>query len=496
MQNLKEIEAITWDEFKAEAKLTPERMETLSEDKLKMLMEYKFELEERQKNYGILYYRPQDYQKKFHASNKKVRLVLGGNQTGKTESGVAEDVRIALGIDPYEKIRVPNRMRICANDLDKGIGEVIMPKLDKLLPPSCIRKISKYSGGQWKKVVLENGSSIELLSYEQEDKMYEGWTGDYVHFDEPPPQSKFVSSMRGLMRYAGKVAITATPLNEPWIYDEIYLKGIKGEDSGIDVFEFSLYDNKYLTDYERDEFIKVIPEEEREARVFGRFKHLSGLVYKEFGISHLVDSFEIPKDWVRICAMDYHSRKACAVVWIAISEDDTAYVYDELQTQGTISQISEKIVAKEQEQKGTVNFRFIDSISATPDRISGNNAQREFLHEGKRLGWNLNFRSSTKNWVLGKNAVSEYLMIINGKAGIYFFKDKCRLLIDSMGKYVWQDANVSQGVVDKVKKVWDDFPDALRYGLVNRIKYSYVHNTKAEVVQNNLNSTTGYSLGA
>ena len=49
MQNLKEIESITWDEFKVEAKLTPERMETLSEDKLKMLMEYKFELEERQR---------------------------------------------------------------------------------------------------------------------------------------------------------------------------------------------------------------------------------------------------------------------------------------------------------------------------------------------------------------------------------------------------------------------------------------------------------------
>jgi len=494
--NVKNIEAVTYEDFVSQNNID---LEALSVKQLNELLNYKYELEDRQRNFGILYYKPQEYQEAFHKSNKKIRLVVGGNQTGKTEVGVAEDIRLALGIDPHGKFKesdYPLKIRVCATDLNFGIGNVIMPKFEKLLPMSEVKKIEKYSTGQWRKIFFHNGSTIEFLSYEQDTTFYEGWTGHHVHFDEPPPHDKYVATIRGLMRYNGTVAITATPLNEPWIYDEIYLKCAQGSKE-IDVFEFSLFDNKYLTEEAKQSFIEKIPEEERDARVSGKFKHLTGVIYKEFGEIHRVDSFKIPENWLRICAMDYHPRKACVIVWVAIDEKDTAYVYDELASQGTIAQISEKIAAKEQEHGGRVRFRFIDSISATPDRISGKCPQREFAAEGNKLNHPLLFRSSVKSWVLGKNAVSEYMKIVNDVPAIYFFRDKCPKLIESLTKYTWATANTNEANSDRPRKLYDDFPDALRYALVLKIKYIApdINPALADYESENRSGQTGYNLG-
>ncbi|MDR3111785.1 MAG: terminase family protein [Elusimicrobiota bacterium] len=495
---LRGIDPIRFEEFVEENDI---KIRYLSDKQLRMLCSFKLELEERERRFGVLYYRPQEYQKDFHVSNKKIRLVLGGNQTGKTEVGVVEDLRVALQIDPYNKfVQWGNaggiRLRVVAIDLAKGIGEVIMPKMQKLAPMSEVRRIDKYSQGYWRKIEFKNGSTIEFMSYEQNDDTFEGWTGHFVHFDEPPPRAKYVATMRGLMRWEGRVIITATPLNEPWVYDEIYLRGLQGDDE-IDVFGFSLYDNAYLNDKARESFIKTIPEDEREARVYGKFKHLTGLVYKEFGQEHLIDSFEVPSNWTRICAMDYHSRKSCAIVWVAIDEHNKAYVYDELETQGTIREIAEKIAAKEQESKGKIRYRFIDNLSATPDRVSGTSPQREFVKIGNEIKHPLLFRNSTKNWIMGKNAISDFLSIVDGKPNLYFFKDKCPILIKCMTMYTWAVANTKEAQQEKPRKLYDDFPDALRYALV--LKPKYYSEERAQQIEYEMRNTeygvTGYNLG-
>jgi phage terminase large subunit-like protein len=515
--DLKKIDAITFDEFltrlinklsaverkylKLEG-LTLEQskkvfLERLDNEQLNGLLRYKRELEDLEQDYGILYYKPQHYQEKFHKSLKKTRLVLGGNQTGKTEVGVAEDLRIALGIDPYKHIpdeMYPLRMRVCCSDLSKGLNEVVIPKFKKMIPMSEVKRIQKYPQGYWQKVEFVNGTTIEFLSYEQDTKLYEGWTGHVVHFDEPPPYDKYVATMRGLMRFSGISFITATPLSEPWIYDEIYLRALNGDDK-TDLFCFSLMDNKYLSKDEIEEFIRIIPDDEKEARIYGKFKHLTGLVYKEFSAEHCIDSFEIPKDWTVICACDYHPRKACCFLWVAIDKYDRAYVIDEMLVQGTIKSISEKIVLKEQNMP-RVRYRFIDSISATPDRISGTCAQREIAREGNLLGHPLTFRASTKNFVIGKNAVSEYLKFADGKPGIYFFKDKCPKLIESMGRYTWAGANTEAGQNERPRKMYDDMPDCLRYALVLRPRYvNKVVNIELSDNEPLADDYTGYHLG-
>ncbi len=119
---LSQLEAIRFDDVIGGLKCP---VEELGDEQLQKLCEIKSEIEQRQKNFAILYYQPQDHQKPFHESKKKLRLISGSNQSGKTISSTNEGIQISLGIHPTKKIPVPNKGRVIATDLGKGIGEVI-----------------------------------------------------------------------------------------------------------------------------------------------------------------------------------------------------------------------------------------------------------------------------------------------------------------------------------------------------------------------------------
>jgi phage terminase large subunit-like protein len=474
-----ELKAVKWEDIEKE--LGIKDYSSLTEEELKKFVEIKTECERREKEYGILYYEPQQYRKDgsetyqqaFHKDDRKIRLILGGNQTGKTEAAVAEGIWIALGIHPWKKIPIPNKGRVIASDLDKGIGEVIGAKYEKMMPKKEIRRIVKYSGGQMKKIFLHNGSTIEFLSYEQDTKSFEGWVGNWAQWDEPPPKDKYIATLRGLMRYKGIMWLAMTPLNEPWIYDDLYLRATQ-DSKDLGVYNWDIRDNKYLTIEEIEEFEKNLSDDEKEARLHGKFRHLSGLIYKQFDQVHRIKSFEIPKDWTRYCAMDYHPRVPCAILWCAVDPNGIVYFYDEFWIDKTIKTISEGIVAKETEQKVVPKGRVIDSLSATPDRITGSSPQREFLKCGKELNHSLTFRSSDKHWILGKNTVDEYLKVINGKPGVYFFEDKVPRTINSMTHYQWDEyaGTRNDGAVkEKPAKKYAHFADCVRYLLVMRPSY-------------------------
>ena len=468
-------------------------IEQMSEDKLARLCKIKVELDNREKNFPILYYKPQTHQEAFHKSVKKLRLVAGSNQSGKTHSSCAEGIMLSLGIHPYRKMHIPNKGRVVATDLQKGIGEVVQEKYEQLIPKSEIRQIKKYSSGQLAKIIYKNGSSVEFLSYEQDTGLFEGWVGDWVQFDEPPPRDKYIACMRGLMRNKGICWLALTPLSEAWVYDEIYTQAGESEDRP-DVFTFDIRENAYLTEAEILDFEKRLTPDEKEARLHGKFRHLSGLIYKEFKPeTHIIDEFTIPKDWERYCAMDYHPRISCAVLWLAVDPKGRCYAYDELWIDKTIKEQADLIKAKE--GKDSIRARFIDPLSATPDRISGSSPQREFIKCG------LSFRSATKDWITGKNKVQEMLMLDKeGKPGIYFLRNAVPKMIDAMLHYQWEEFAQRTGEKEQPAKKYGHFPDCLRYILVINPSYDKKKLDKSlqEHYNNQKNIThkvTGYVYG-
>lgn len=410
------------------------------------------------------------------------------HNSGKSLSSVIEGIWISLGIHPYKKIKVPNRGRVVASDIQKGLGENIQNIYDKYCPKSEINAVKRYPGGQISKIIYNNGSTVDFLSYEQDDKMFEGWVGDWATFDEPPPRNKFVATMRGLMRYNGICWMALTPLSEPWIYDEIYTQA-GASPSQPDVFVFDILDNKYLSKEQIEDFEKRLTPDEKEARLHGRFKHLSGLIYKEIKPdTHIIDDFEIPNDWTRYCAMDYHPRTPCAVAWIAVDPKGRFYVYDELWIDKTIKEISDVINGKE--DKKMVRARFIDPLSATPDRITGSSPQREFARSG------LHFRSARKDWVTGKNAVHEALKLDKeNKPGLFFFKNGAAKVINAFLRYQWDEySDNREGEKETPKKKFAHFPDVVRYMLVERPTYQNRQKINYPQQEYEGHKYTGYSF--
>lgn len=73
-------------------------------------------------------------------------------------------------------------------------------------------------------------------------------------------------------------------------------------------------------------------DEDKQARVFGRFQHLTGLVYKMFSRKiHVIKPFAIDyKNYCVIERLDVHGRNPDAVSWVAIDRDGKKYIVDEM----------------------------------------------------------------------------------------------------------------------------------------------------------------------
>lgn len=234
---------------------------------------------------------PQD---EFHKSPKRVRLMLAANKVGKTYGALGESLKLSFNMHPYRKMPTPNKGRIIGTDLEKGIEEDVWGIYQQLMPAHELRsEPRKHSGGQVKKVSYKCGSTVEFMSYEQDLKFFEGGEGDWVLFNEPPPRPVYTACSRWLMKRNGIIFIAATPLWEPWMYDEIFLTAGSGADQS-DVFQLCAYENPYISDIAIANMVKDTPEDEIEARIFGAFKQLFGLVYKEFGQIHRIPAFKIP----------------------------------------------------------------------------------------------------------------------------------------------------------------------------------------------------------
>ena len=84
-------------------------------------------------------YQPHDKQIMFHSSHKKGRQYVGGNRSGKTTGGIAEDIFWLTGTHPYRRTPEPPVIgRICTVDFKNGVDKIILPNLRQWLPPSAL----------------------------------------------------------------------------------------------------------------------------------------------------------------------------------------------------------------------------------------------------------------------------------------------------------------------------------------------------------------------
>ena len=358
-------------------------------------------------------YRPNRKQDVFHRSKAGVRVLSGGNQAGKTHGGLAEDLAAMFGfrlwLDPDdpdfyvrrgdgEKMPVPSRGRLACPDYPNALTNAIYPKFLDLSPAGLI-SVVKNSQGFPTKWVAPWGSTVAIMSYEQEWIKYESFTGDWMHFDEPPPRSMWISSLRGMMANAGPIWLTITPHSEEWLVEELYEK----EDSGrtIEIIRMSTEDNLIENGgvlsregYER--FMSALSPMEKRIRLHGEGALAGGRCVPDFQdkAPWVIEPFEIPRDWLRLMVIDPHEEKPDAALWMAIDPDrweedncgGSAVIYDEVMdtsTQGSLNKTAATIRVREKASGGRIKRRLIDPRAA--ERLS-RQTQRTYREEFALLG--------------------------------------------------------------------------------------------------------------
>jgi hypothetical protein len=129
--------------------------------------------------------------------------------------------------------------------------------------------------------------------------------------------------------------ITATPISEPWILDELLYPG-QDEKSPlfgkVDYFRVDMHDmcrdchpdtGGYMSHDEIETILSQIPPDERAARAHGFFADLQGLEFPEVHEhTHVIEDFAIPRSWPIAEIVDPAPRKGLYVSWLACNEKD------------------------------------------------------------------------------------------------------------------------------------------------------------------------------
>lgn len=446
---------------------------------------------------------PDSKHTKFHFSDKKIRVVFGGNRAGKSILGLAELLMCACFKNhPYRKTenRVKGRYRIFGSDF-AIIEKLIIPLIKEWIPKSALKEEGKSKEEAWENswdnkyhiLYLKNGSMIDFMSYDQDASKSESVELDGVWADEQMPEGVYSATLARLISRDGLFWMTVTPL-----YDISWaMKFMDSIDESVEVFNLSIYDNPYLSEKAIREFEASVPEHEKEARLYGKFLELQGLVYKELRTDiHLIDHEDPKSTYPVIFTLDPHPRKACVMTWAYVTPKNDVVFFDELEMKGVARDIADAVKSKESKYPTKVHLRLIDPAARAQgsDLISyGTDTLREFEKEGL-------YFTLADNSEAGYNVVHEYLTW-NPKLPIgplnrpqCFFTKNVPKTWYGMTHLLWDEWNFKKTLRDEKERIKDwkkDFPDTVRYTLASRPTFRSFSNFNP--VRMNL-STTGSSV--
>lgn len=330
-------------------------------------------------------YRPHEKQVAFHSSNARIRALFGGNRSGKTVAGGAEAVFRATGQSPFQAMKpAPTHGRVVAVDFKDGVEKIVKPEIARWMPPSALQY------GSWEEsydkelrtLTLDNGSTIEFMSYEQDTEKFAGTSRDWCWYDEEPPREIYVECQMRLIDMGGRSWMTMTPLEGmTWVYDDIYMRA--RIDPTVEVWEMDISENPHLNPVEIEQILSGLTKEEREARAHGKFVQIGGLIYKELSERNIVKPFIPPKDWLWIAGVDHGHNNPTAWGWFAVAPDGDIVLFDEWYRSGHIvsyhaSKVHEFNALHEREPDYYVGDPSIRNV----DPITGTSVLIEYINHG------------------------------------------------------------------------------------------------------------------
>lgn len=307
-------------------------------------------------------YKPMPEQDIFHKVQTRHRVVTGGNQSGKSYSSTADDVLTQLRRHPHRQHLYadrPLRGRVIATDFDRGIGQVVLPYWQQMLPPSALVNGAwedSYSKAE-RMLTLADGGQVSFMSYEQDPDKFQGVWLDWLHFDEEPPVPIWREGQVRLLKTGGCWTVSMTPVQQmEWLQDEVIDPAEDGLLPDVTVVHLDTRKNIHLSPTAITELESNLTEEQKRVRFQGQY--LSGsLVFPEFERKYpnvipqqRVSRFRPELGWIIYESMDYGYANPTAWIWTAVNEDGSIVVFDMMyEDHVTIEEWARRVLAKRAE---------------------------------------------------------------------------------------------------------------------------------------------------
>ncbi|MBQ8321591.1 MAG: phage terminase large subunit [Clostridia bacterium] len=283
-----------------------------------------------------------------------------------------------------------------------------------------------------------NGSIIDFGYCAASSDVYQYQSAEYdvIRFDELTHFAEWqyvylLSRLRGASEYPRQIKSTTNPggIGHSWVkrrfVDPAPQRTCFVSEEGLKrIFLPSfLSDNDFLCkgdpDYEKR--LLALPEREKKALLFGDWNIFEGQYFTEFDPRvHVIEPFEIPRSWRKYRTVDYGlDRLAC--LWIAVSDDGSAYVYREFcESNLPISAAAREILAR------TPKDEDVYATLAPPDLFS----RSQESGKSKALlfsEFGINFTKTSNDRECGWLAVKE-MLCAEGRGSIRIFKTATELI--------------------------------------------------------------------
>lgn len=416
----------------------------------------------------IYNYVPHEKQLQFHQAQTVGRLYLGGNRGGKTVGGTTEAVFRLLGEHPFLRVPPPPvQGRFVAVDFKNGVEKIIIPELKKWIPPSA------YIDGSWEEsynrslkiLTLANGSTLDLMSYDQDVDKFAGTSRHFIAFDEDPPRDIFRECVARTVDVNGVWWITMTPVlgMSSFVYGDLYKKAIEGKRDDITVISVDMADNPYLSKESVDAYLGSLTENERKIRGKGEFIQISGLVFKSFKKDvHVINPIKPTNKFIIYASMDHGFNHP--TVWLfhaVLVVKGVHYIItfkEFYQNETTIDEWA-MIIHKYLKTAGIPKPLMMIADPATRQRSAVNGTSVQGMYGARGLPL---IMGSNDNKVL-INRMNSYL-----RKGQWFITNECPHLIDELQTVRWKSFASKKlqdegAIREEIHKLNDDAMDASKY---------------------------------
>lgn len=458
--------------------------------KTERTVESKEELESDEFKGREVVYEPTPKQTLFHAASEKIVLYGGAAGGGKSYALIFDAIRYAH-VPRYRALIIRRTMPELMELIETS--KEFYPRLFPGAKFNTQKNMWRFPSG----AILEFG----YLEKPNDKLRYQGQQYQYIAFDElgqwkdpegwnylksrlrkPPIDPRTGEKIPCLMRatsnpgasWVKEMFIDAAPENTTF-YDRA---GVAHK-----FIPATLFDNPHLDDDYR-QMLESLPEMERKQLLYGDWNATDKAAFPEFRPDgtfehlpdgtkvctckpHVIEPFDIPKWWNRVCGMDYGYRDPATAVWYAVNPaNGQKIVYREYAQAGKTGKVYGQEVLKEEREEVIPIDHVLDWSVFNKTGHTGPTVGEEIRLTG------LVVRPADKNRIGGKVQIHEHLrpMANTNEPGIVFF-NTCPGIIGQL-----RAAEIKENEPDDIdqtrvgeshKHHWDLY-DSLRYGLMAR----------------------------